>query len=441
MAITLTRIASRQATVGIIGLGYVGLPLSLTVSEAGFAVIGFDTDAAKVAALDAGSSYIRQIPAERVARARTRAPGFSASTDLARASVCDAVIICVPTPLDEHLAPDLGYIERTCEALAPRLSPGTLVVLESTTWPGTTVEVVRPILERLSAGRGESGEGLRLGRDLYLAFSPEREDPGNARFDTRSIPKLVGGADAASLELAVALYKAVVATVVPVDGTQVAEAAKLLENIFRSVNIALVNELKMIFDRMGIDIWQVIAAASTKPFGFMPFHPGPGMGGHCIPIDPYYLTWRAKQFGIDTRFIELAGEINRAMPAWVVGKVALCLNDVGKAIRGSRILVLGLAYKADVDDIRESPSFSLIALLEAQGATVDYHDPYVPVIPPTREHAALAGRASKPLSKDYDCFLLATGHRLFDPSAILAHGVPVVDTRNKLPRGPGVYPA
>ncbi len=430
MPLTLDRIQSKSCTVGIVGLGYVGLPLALVFAEAGFRVIGLDIDPAKPKAIAEGRSYIKHIAAERLVKVRGR---FTATTSFAQAAQCDAIIICVPTPLDHHLEPDLRFITDTGHALAPHVAPHTLVVLESTTWPGTTVEVLQPILE---------GEGrVKLGRDLYLCFSPEREDPGNASFSTKTIPKLVGGADQASLDLAVALYGSALDRIIPVSSTQVAESAKLLENIFRCVNIALVNELKIIFDKMGIDVWEVIKAANTKPFGFMAFWPGPGLGGHCIPIDPFYLTWKAKEFGVNTRFIELAGEVNRAMPAWVVAKVQDTLNDHGKALKGSRILLFGIAYKSDVDDMRESPSLQLIELLEAKGARVEYHDTWIPEIPMTREHAALAGRTSKPVTRDYDCFLIATGHKAFDTQQILAQGVPVVDTRNLLPRGPLVTPA
>ncbi len=421
-------IAGRTAVIGVIGLGYVGLPLALTFAEAGFRVIGFDTDPAKPERLAAGGTYLAHIPAERI-----RAAGLTATTDFARIADCHAVAICVPTPLDDHLQPDLGFIAATVRSIAPHLAPGTLVILESTTWPGTTMEVVRPLIE--------AGGPRRFGRDLYLAFSPEREDPGNRDFSTRTIPKLVGGADSPSRDLAVALYAAAIQQVVPVSSTQVAEMAKLFENIFRAVNIALVNELKVVLDRMGIDAHEVIRAAATKPFGFMPFWPGPGLGGHCIPLDPFYFAWKAREFGLNPRFIELAGEINRAMPAWVVGKVQDCLNDHGKALKGSRVLLLGLAYKADVDDIRESPSLVLIKQLEAKGAVVDYHDPHVPVLPTSRDHGDLAGRRHAPLSPAYDCFVLVTAHSCFRPEEILAHGTPVVDTRRVLPSGPLVVPA
>ncbi len=429
MSLTTTTISQRRAVVGVIGLGYVGVPLALTFAESGFTVIGFDTDPGKLPKLATGVSYFRHIPDARIAAAK----GFSATGDFSRIARCDAVIICVPTPLDEHLQPDLRFIEETCRSIAPHLGAGTLVVLESTTWPGTTVEVVKPLIE--------AGSGLIVGSGLHLAFSPEREDPGNARFSTRTIPKLVGGVDALSRELAVALYATAIDQVVPVSSTQVAEMAKLFENIFRGVNIALVNELKMMLDPMGIDVWEVIRAASTKPFGFMPFQPGPGLGGHCIPLDPFYFAWKAKEFGLNARFIELAGEINRALPAWVVGKIQDCLNDQGKALKGSRILLLGLAYKPDVDDMRESPALALLKLLEAKGALVAYHDPHIPVLPSSREHGDIAGRTSQPLAADYDCFVVVTAHSSFVSHEILGHGVPVVDTRHLLPAGPLVYRA
>ena len=427
--LTSTSIADRTAVIGVIGLGYVGLPLALTFIEAGFQVIGFDTDVAKPAKLAAGQSYLRHIPDARIAGAQR----LQATIDFARSAECNALIICVPTPLDAHLQPDLRYIEDTTCALAPHVAPGTLVVLESTTWPGTTVEVVKPLLE--------SGSLRRLGIDLYLAYSPEREDPGNEQFATRTIPKLVGGADAVSCERAVELYRAVIEQVVPVSSTQVAEAAKLFENIFRSVNIALVNELKVILDRMGLDAHEVIRAAATKPFGFMPFWPGPGLGGHCIPLDPFYFAWKAKEYGAEARFIELAGEINRAMPTWVVGKVQDCLNEQCKSLKGSRILLLGIAYKAEVDDLRESPALVLLKQLEAKGARVAYHDPYIPVLPQTRDHGDIAGRDSQPMTSDYDCFVLVTAHRCLDADSILSRNVPVVDTRRKLPVHPLVFPA
>jgi UDP-N-acetyl-D-glucosamine dehydrogenase len=410
----------------IIGLGYVGLPLALAFTEAGDHVTGIDVDPSKPPRLLAGDSYFKHIPGSRIATA-VASGRFTATTAHARVADADAVIICVPTPLDDHLLPDISYIEQTCRGIAPHLKPGVLVVLESTTWPGTTDEVVRPLIE---------ATGKRLGVDLFLAFSPEREDPGNAHFETRTIPKLVGGCDDASRDKAVAMYQRAIKQVVPVSSARVAEMAKLFENIFRCVNIALVNELKTILDKMDIDVHEVIKAASTKPFGFMPFWPGPGLGGHCIPLDPFYFSWKAKEFGCDARFIELAGEINRAMPAYVVSKVQDCLNDHGKAVKNSRILVLGLAYKSDIDDIRESPALAVIQQLEAKGATVAYHDPHIPALHRTRDHANLTGRTHQPLSKDYDLFVLVTHHRTVTAEAILACGVPVVDSRRALPDHP-----
>lgn len=422
MPISLDKIQKREVTIGVVGLGYVGLPLSLVFADAGLKVIGFDIDPNKIKAIKEERSYIRHICSDRLKQA---SPLFHATEDFKQIGRCDAVIICVPTPLDQHLEPDLKYIIDTTESIAPHLQPHTLVSLESTTWPGTTEEVMQPILEKTS---------LRLGKDLYLCFSPEREDPGNKSFNTKTIPKLVGGANKESLDLAVALYGLAIEHIVPLSGTRVAECAKLFENIFRSVNIALVNELKIICEAMGIDVWEVIHAAQTKPFGFMPFWPGPGLGGHCIPIDPFYLTWKAKEFGLRTRFIELAGEINRAMPKYVIDKVQDCLNTHAKPLKGSKILILGLSYKSDIDDIRESPSLKLIELLEAKGALADYHDPYIPEIPPTREHASLTGKKSHALSDQYDCFILATKHSCFSKEEIMSHGVPIVDTRNFLPK-------
>lgn len=432
MALSLEQIKSKSITVGIIGLGYVGYPLALVFVEAGVSVIGFDIDQNKIDAINAGKNYIRHINHDRLQKAQ-KSGRLKATKDFSQIAKCDAIIICVPTPLSNHLEPDLRYILNTCESIAPHIQPHTLVSLESTTWPGTTDEVVMPILER-------SGK-VKVGRDLYLAFSPEREDPGNKNYATKSIPKLIGGTDPKSLELALALYQLAIDNVVPLSSTKVAEMAKLFENIFRSVNIALVNELKIILEPMGIDVWEVIHAAGTKPFGFMPFWPGPGLGGHCIPIDPFYLTWKAKQFGVHTRFIELAGEINRSMPHYVVSKIQDCLNEYGKPLKGAAILILGLAYKSDVDDMRESPSLELIKLLEGKGATVDYHDDFIPEIGPTREYQHLAGRTSKPISEKYDCFVLATKHHYFKADEILAKGVPVVDTRNFLPKQPNVFRA
>lgn len=432
MPISIDRIRAKEITVGIVGLGYVGFPLALVFTEAGVNVIGFDIDQSKITAIAEGKSYIRHINHGRLQEA-VKSKRLTATSDYRQISKCDAVIICVPTPLDHHLEPDLRFIVETSEAIAPHLQPHTIVSLESTTWPGTTEEVMQPILET----KGK----VKLGTDLYLCFSPEREDPGNKSFGTKNIPKLVGGANDKSLELAVALYSLAIEHVVPLSSTRVAETAKLFENIFRSVNIALVNELKIICEPMGIDVWEVIQAAGTKPFGFMPFWPGPGLGGHCIPIDPFYLTWKAKEFGVRTRFIELAGEINRSMPRYVVSKVQDCLNFFSKPVKGSRILILGLAYKADIDDMRESPSLELIKLLEEKGATVDYHDPFVPTIGMSREYSQLAGRTSQEMSKNYDCFLLATKHSCFSKEEILSFSVPVVDTRNFLPKHKQVFQA
>lgn len=429
MGISKDKIVSKKLTVGVIGLGYVGYPLSLVFAEAGLAVLGFDIDHTKVEMINKGKCYFPHIDEKRGA-ALVANKRFSATSEYARVAECDAVIICVPTPLNAYLQPDLHFIEETCHSIAPYLQPHTLVSLESTTWPGTTEEIVKPILER-------EGE-LRVGKDLYICFSPEREDPGNALYGTKNIPKLVGGIDAASLDLSVALYQLAIEKVVPLSSPKAAEAAKLFENIFRSVNIALVNELKIILDKMNVDVWEVIEAAATKPFGFMPFWPGPGLGGHCIPIDPFYLTWKAREYGVTTRFIELAGEINRSMPHWVVGKIQDTLNNYGKAVKGARVLVLGLAYKPNVGDMRESPSRELIVLLEEKGASVDYHDPLVPKVGPSREYSQLAGRCHHPLSSNYDCFVLSTNHSVFSPEEILSYGVPVIDTRHALPDHPNV---
>jgi UDP-N-acetyl-D-glucosamine dehydrogenase len=432
MAISIERIRAKEVTVGIVGLGYVGFPLALVFAEAGVNVIGFDIDKSKITAITSGESYIRHINHGRL-QAAVKSTRLKATTDYRHVADCDAIIICVPTPLDHHLEPDLRFIIQTVEAIAPHLRPHTLVSLESTTWPGTTDEVVLPIL----TARSE----LHLEKDLYLSYSPEREDPGNKTYGTKSIPKLVGGVNEKSLDLAVALYALAIEQVVPLSSTKVAETAKLFENIFRSVNIALVNELKIICEPMGIDVWEVIHAAGTKPFGFMPFWPGPGLGGHCIPIDPFYLTWKAKEYGIRTRFIELAGEINRSMPRYVVGKIQDCLNSYAKPLKGSRILILGLAYKSDIDDMRESPSLELIKLLEEKGASVDYHDPYVPLIGMSREYNQLAGKKSVLITKEFDCFVLATKHSVFSKEEILSFDVPVVDTRNFLPKHEKVFQA
>jgi UDP-N-acetyl-D-glucosamine dehydrogenase len=413
--------------IAIVGLGYVGLPLSLQFAKCGVRVLGLDIDPAKVEALNKGQSYIKHITPESVADA-VRTNTFSASTDFTRVKEVDSVIICVPTPLNKNREPDISYILKTGEAIAPHLQRGALVVLESTTYPGTTDEDLRAALE--------AGSGLKAGVDFHLAFSPEREDPGNPNSKVAIIPKVVGGLTPACLEKATALYKRAVQTVVPVSSCRVAEATKLLENIFRSINIALVNELKVVYGAMGIDVWEVIEAAKTKPFGYMPFYPGPGLGGHCIPIDPFYLTWKAREYGQHTRFIELAGEINTAMPDFVVHRVAEALNENCKAIKGSRILVVGLAYKADVDDERESPSYVLMDLLKNRGAEVAYYDPYVPVIKPTREHAHWAGTRSIPWDETtirrFDLVLIATKHSSVDYQALATWSRCIVDTRNAM---------
>jgi UDP-N-acetyl-D-glucosamine dehydrogenase len=416
------RIDARTARVGIVGLGYVGLPLAETFAWGGYPVLGFDVDPEKVARLRRGESYIGHISSGRVAEL-VGSGRFDATTDARRFAEADAIVICVPTPLTEAREPDLSYIVSTGQAIRPHLRPGQLVVLESTTYPGTTEDLLQPVLEK---------SGLVAGRDFFLAYSPEREDPGNQSFSTRSIPKVVGGLDPTSRDLAVALYTPVVEGVVPVSSTQVAEACKILENTYRAVNIALVNELKVVFERMGIDVWEVIAAAETKPFGFQAFYPGPGLGGHCIPIDPFYLTWVARKFGVHTRFIELAGEINTAMPAHVVNRVAEALNEERKAVRGSRVLVLGAAYKKDVDDPRESPAFEILELLQKRGAVIAYNDPHIPRLPPMRHHHVRL--ESQPLTEELlaaqDCVLIVTDHSAYDWPWVMRHARLVVDTRN-----------
>ncbi|HEX8154624.1 MAG TPA: nucleotide sugar dehydrogenase [Thermoanaerobaculia bacterium] len=426
----LESIRTRSARIGVIGLGYVGLPLVLLFEESGFPVLGFDVDANKTAALNRGESYIRHIGVDRIQRAFA-GERAAATTDFSRLAECDAIIICVPTPLGPHREPDLQYVRVTAETIATHLRPGQLVVLESTTYPGTTRE---ELLTRFEA------KGLACGTDFFLAFSPEREDPGNAHFNTKTIPKIVGGLDEPSSRAAVELYSAAVDRVVPVASAEVAESSKLLENIFRAVNIALVNELKVVFDRMGIDVWQVIEAAKTKPFGFMPFYPGPGLGGHCIPLDPFYLTWKAAEYGTWARFIELAGEINTSMPRYVVDKTVEALNQQGLSIRGAKVLVLGLSYKADIDDDRESPSFELIELLQERGAVVAYCDPYVPAARRGRKHDL--GLESVPCTADefanYDCVLVSTAHTQFRDAALYAKTKLVIDTRNIVASDAGV---
>ena len=415
--------------IGIIGLGYVGLPLALAAAAAGYRVVGFDIDAAKVESLKAGRSYIKHI-SDAELRAATAAGRLDATTDFARLGAVDAIIICVPTPLTAHRTPDLTYVVRTTEAIVPHLRRGHLVVLESTTWPGTTEEVMKPILERT---------GLKSGEDFFLAYSPEREDPGNPAFTTRGIPKVVGGDGPEALALADALYGTIVAGTVKVSSTRTAEAVKLTENIFRAVNIALVNELKVVYERMGVDIWEVIEAAKTKPFGYMPFYPGPGLGGHCIPIDPFYLTWKAREFETSTRFIELAGEINTAMPHYVVERLARALDAAtGRGLNGATILLLGLAYKKNVDDVRESPAFKLIELLEHRGARVDFYDPHVAAIPPMREYPHYQGRPrvawNGPSIAAFDAVLIATDHDDVDYKLVADNARLVIDTRNACAR-------
>lgn len=415
-------IAERRARVGIIGLGYVGLPLVEAFVSAGFRVLGFDVDAAKIASLEKGESYIGHIPAENIRRMR-EAGRFEPTSNFERLTEADAILICVPTPLTETREPDLSYVTSTAEAIAQRLRPGQLIVLESTTYPGTTRDVVRPVLER---------GGLKVGQDVFLAFSPEREDPGNPRYRMTDIPKVVGGLDETSGRLAAALYGAVVKEVVPVSSAEVAEACKILENIYRAVNIAVVNEMKIIYDRIGIDIWEVIEAARTKPFGFQAFYPGPGWGGHCIPIDPFYLSWLARRHDYPARFIELAGEINTAMSQFVIGKLADALAARQKQMSGSRICLLGMAYKKDVDDPRESPGFELMELLLEKGAEVSYNDPHIPRLPRVRRHAF--DMVSQPLAEDFlqrqDAVIIVTDHSAYDWDWIVANSGLVIDTRN-----------
>jgi UDP-N-acetyl-D-glucosamine dehydrogenase len=417
-----SRIELRTARIAVVGLGYVGLPLAETFAWGGYPVLGFDIDESKVAKLQRGESYIGHICPERVSEL-VGSGRFDATSDPGRFVEADAIVICVPTPLGEAREPDLSYITRTAEMLRPHLRQGQLVILESTTYPGTTEDVLRPILEE---------SGLKAGQDFFLAYSPEREDPGNPDFATRNIPKVVGGMDETSLRLAVSLYEPVVDGVVPVSGTRVAEACKILENTYRAVNIALVNELKSVFSAMGIDVWEVIAAAKTKPFGFQAFYPGPGLGGHCIPIDPFYLTWAARRHGLNTRFIELAGEVNAAMPQYVVDRTAEALNDDGKAMKGSRVCVLGVAYKKDVDDPRESPAFEIIEKLKKRGAVVTYSDPHVPTLPRMRHHTLR--QDSRTLTPEFlesqDCVLLVTDHSAFDYDFIVQNSRLFVDTRN-----------
>jgi UDP-N-acetyl-D-glucosamine dehydrogenase len=422
-------IAKKTAAVAVCGMGYVGLPLSRAITEQGFRVVGLDIDNDKVEKLNAGASYIRHIPPACI-KAMLKTGRFRASRDFRQIANADIITLCVPTPLNRHREPDLSYVISTAEVIARNARPGQLIILESTTYPGTTVEVLGPIFAEC---------GLAPGRDIFLAFSPEREDPGNPDYQTTTIPKIVGGQGAFALELAVAFYRSFIKTVIPVSSPSTAEAVKLTENIFRAVNIALVNELKVIYSKMGIDIWEVIDAAKTKPFGFMPFYPGPGLGGHCIPIDPFYLTWKAREFDITTRFIELAGQINMGMPQYVITRLADELDRrFGKGLNGARILILGIAYKKNVDDMRESPSLKLIQLLEERRARVDYFDPYIPEIPKTREHPEFTGRSSIAFDPSvlgqYDAALIATDHDGIDYKTLVDRSRLVIDARNACER-------
>jgi UDP-N-acetyl-D-glucosamine dehydrogenase len=414
------KIKSKEAKIGVIGLGYVGLPLVIEFCRAGFYVTGFDIDPEKIEMLKQGKSYIKHIDASYITQNSLL---FTPTVDFSKLSAMDCVVICVPTPLNKNREPDMTYVFNTSKTIAQYLRKGQLIVLESTTYPGTTDEDIRRILEET---------GLKTGEDFYLAYSPEREDPGNKNFTTSGIPKIVGGYTQNCLKIAKALYDSIVTETVPVSSTKVAEATKLLENIYRAVNIALVNELKILFDRMGIDIWEVIEKAKTKPFGFQAFYPGPGLGGHCIPVDPFYLTWKAREYDFPTRFIELAGEINTNMPYYVIQKIVEALNSKGKSINGAKILILGLAYKKDVDDTRESPSFKIIELLEERGAIVDYNDPYIPKSPKVRKYKFK--KDSVPLTEEnlmrYDSVVISTDHSVYDPEFIVENSQLVIDTRN-----------
>lgn len=416
-------IENKSVKIGVIGLGYVGLPLVRAFVGAGFHTLGFDVDQTKVDRLRAGQSYIEHISSEWISQC-IESDRFEPTADMRRLAEADVLLICVPTPLSDSRDPDLGYVEQTARYIAEVLRPGQLIVLESTTYPGTTREVVLPILAE---------DGLKVGEDFFLAYSPEREDPGNPDFSAERIPKVVGGIDPQSSRLAEAVYRQAVVLIVPVSSCEVAEACKILENTYRSVNIAMVNELKMLLDRLGIDVWEVIDAAKTKPFGFHAFYPGPGLGGHCIPIDPFYLSWVARKHGIPTRFIELAGEINTSMPNYVIRRVMEALNEQGKPLRGSKICLLGVAYKKDVDDPRESPAFALMELLHAAGAELSYHDPHIPILPKIRHHK-VAPMESSELTAEFlaglDCVLIATAHSACDYDFIVRHAPLVIDTRN-----------
>ncbi len=416
------KLSEKQAVIGIVGLGYVGQPLALRYTEIGYRVIGFDLDAAKVQDLNSGHSAIEHIEDARIAEARQN--GFEATTDFSRIAEADGIMLCVPTPLNKYREPDLSFVTDTCDQIADHLRPGQVIALESTTYPGTTKEEVLPRLEK---------NGLKVGEDLFAVYSPEREDPANPDFTTNTIPKVVGGHTDACLKAGIALYENAIDKLVPVSSTETAEMTKLLENIHRAVNIGLVNEMKIVADRMGIDIFEVIDAAATKPFGFTPYYPGPGLGGHCIPIDPFYLTWKAREYGINTRFIELAGEVNTAMPEYVFGKLANALNDRCKAIRGSKIMVLGIAYKKNVDDMRESPSVTLMELIRDNGGDLSYSDPHVPEFPTMREH--FFELSSENLTPEVlaaqDAVILATNHDAFDYELIKKHSKLLIDTRGK----------
>jgi len=418
------KIVSRQAYIGIIGLGYVGLPLAREFLNAGFSVLGFDIDPVKVEKINRGESYIKHIQSGFIA-SYVKTNKFSGTNDFTRLKEVNVIIICVPTPLGEHKEPDLTFVLNTTKTIAANLRKGHVVVLESTTYPGTTEEELLPILE---------STGLQVGKDFFLGFSPEREDPGNKKFSTRTIPKIVSGVTEHCLDIIKTLYDQIIIQTVPVSSPRVAEAVKLLENIYRAVNIALVNELKTVFDRMGIDIWEVIEGAKTKPFGYHPFYPGPGLGGHCIPIDPFYLTWKAKEYDISTRFIELAGEINAYMPYYVVEKTIKALNAHKKSIKGAKILLLGLSYKPDIDDLRESPALKIMELLMREGADVDYSDPYFPELPPLRKYKfdKKSVNITPKTLKNYDCIVITTNHSIFDYDMILEHAKLIVDTRNAL---------
>ena len=416
-------IKTRKAKVGIIGLGYVGLPLARVFSQSGFTVTGFDIDTEKIKALAQGKSYIKHIPATLIKEMQKKY-GFRATDNFKQLKLMDAIIICVPTPLTIMREPDMSYIENTAISIAANLRPGQLVVLESTTYPGTTDEVVKPILEKV---------GLKCGRDFWLAFSPEREDPGNKKFSTEQIPKVVGGVDKISTDLAVALYSGAIQKIVRVSSARVAESSKLLENIYRCVNIALVNELKMLFDRMGINVWEVIQAAATKPFGFQSFYPGPGLGGHCIPIDPFYLSWKARQYEMTTRFIELAGEVNVSMPYYVVTKTMEALNKNSKSLKNSKVLILGMAYKKDIDDLRESPSLKLLELYQEQGAKVSYNDPFIPKLPRLRHYKFPPTKSvalTAELLQKQDVVVISTDHTAYDYEWVVQNSRLVIDTRN-----------